>query len=805
MAFISALSHKRRIFSSVFIIIGLFVLLISSYDLFRINESAHFGLHGEASPAGYILPGRSLKQEMTVGFSGRIDEVQLLVATYGRPDYHLNDATIRVQLTNLRNKKNASEDVPISEFVDNTFYSVNFNKALRVNSGDAIAIEMIALDTDDSNAPTIWLYSEQTLEEEPMSPAVAGNQVLSGSFGMSMTYSVFNFSQVYLAWALLVGVAVSLLLKKRAPHRVRLKKCRAFLKWLLVGVVFPIISFLVLQSMVLQESHLNKWNTLFPLVIYLGIFFAVYLVFGRFAWAYLLSNAMMLAVYIANAGKRGVRGDIFLPSDLFAVSEASKYAQADMIRFVMNSGLVIFIMLAVLLLVLVSRHFYVRIRRRFTLRILALVVLSVTLFTMMSRIVYDNNVLRDKYGITNIRWEQVQNVEQNGLYQVFLMNSDVLFVQKPEGYSEKAARLLIENVSEFSSVDDNPRVLATRPMPDNIIVIMNESFYDLSQIELQLAQYDDMPFVDSILANHISGQTIVPVIAGGTCNSEFEFLTGFSTAFLPAGSLPYQQYVHHQLPSMAAVMNELGYHTIATHPNSANFWNRDKVYAHFGFEDFFAGDSYNSIIGASGLNRGVYTDQAVYDLILQELDQSDQPTFFFAVTIQNHFPYELTEEEVDYIVTGDDPVSESVKGFLSLIRRSDAGFQYFIEALEARDETTVVLFFGDHAPPMGAGFYEQLPDERLLDKYATPYFIYATSDYELAYSGPQYERISLNYLGCYFLEILGVEFGALQTVLHDACVEDPVFSMYRMDIKADTDALRAYEMLQYYYLFGSGR
>lgn len=805
MALVASLLHKRKVVLSFCCILFMFILLIVSIDLFRDAESVDFGLHGTSAPAGYILPERSLRQELTVQFSGRIDEVKLLVATYGRPDYHLNDATVRVELTNLNTGRIVSEDLAISDFVDNSFYSIIIRKAFQVRAGDKIAVELIAVDTNESNAPTIWLFSELIMDNELVQPASAGSQRLSGGFGMALSYSLFDSSRMVLAALLLCAVAIVIFLSHRKPHPIRFNKFRALLSRVLVMVVFPVVTFLLFQNMVLQENHTNKWNIIFPLVAYLSLYVIAYLVFGRFGWAYLFTNAQFLAVYIANAGKRGVRGDVFLPSDLFAVSEASKYTQADMIHFVINSGLVIFLLLSVLIWQLTSRFLTARLRRYWGTRIISATLVFALFSTMMVQIVYKDDVLRDEYGVTNVCWDQNDNVEQNGLFQVFLMNSDVLFINIPKGYSQKAVTEVIENVSNRTHVDPNQGIVTSHSMPDNIIVIMNESFYDLSQVEPQLEKYDAMPYVQDLMQKNISGQTIVPVIAGGTCNSEFEFLTGFSSVFLPSGSLPYQQYIHQSIPTLSTVMKDMGYKTIATHPNSPSMWNRDRVYDLFGFDDFYSSGTYGALIGEAGMNRGVYTDRSVYDIVLNEIDQSDAPTFVFAVTIQNHFPYSLIGDEVEYNVTGEDELDPDVKGFMNLIRQSDEDFRYLIEALERRDETTVVLFFGDHAPPMGAGFYEQLPDDRFLDKYATPYLIYATSNYKLAYDGPSFERLSLNYLGYYFLDVLGVDTGIFHAVLRDAYKEDPIFSIYREDIATDTTDLKDYEMLQYYYLFGKSQ
>ena len=66
-----------------------------------------------------------------------------------------------------------------------------------------------------------------------------------------------------------------------------------------------------------------------------------------------------------------------------------------------------------------------------------------------------------------------------------------------------------------------------------------------------------------------------PEFGGMTANVEFEALTGFSNAFLPAGSIPYQQYVRAPTPSMATFLKSEGYETRAIHPGTNWFWNRD--------------------------------------------------------------------------------------------------------------------------------------------------------------------------------------------------------------------------------------
>ena len=55
-------------------------------------------------------------------------------------------------------------------------------------------------------------------------------------------------------------------------------------------------------------------------------------------------------------------------------------------------------------------------------------------------------------------------------------------------------------------------------------------------------------------------------LEGNTANSEFEFLTGDSLAFLPAGSVAYQQFVKDETPTLVEQLKLQGYQTAAIHP-----------------------------------------------------------------------------------------------------------------------------------------------------------------------------------------------------------------------------------------------
>ena len=110
-----------------------------------------------------------------------------------------------------------------------------------------------------------------------------------------------------------------------------------------------------------------------------------------------------------------------------------------------------------------------------------------------------------------------------------------------------------------------------------------------------------------------------PEFGGMTANVEFEALTGFSNAFLPYGSIPYQQYVRGPVPSLATFFRSQGYETTAIHPFEGWFWNRKHVYDAFGFDRFLSIENLPPM-----KSRGpLVSDDSLTDEIIRRADATE--------------------------------------------------------------------------------------------------------------------------------------------------------------------------------------
>lgn len=405
---------------------------------------------------------------------------------------------------------------------------------------------------------------------------------------------------------------------------------------------------------------------------------------------------------------------------------------------------------------------------------------------------------------------------KDGTVVAFLLECQYLSVDTPDSYSkQKAEELLAEFSDDKSSVlgENTEKTPSPEELP-NIIVIMNEAFSDLSILDEYVTNEEEIPYMRSLMngaENTISGYLDVSVLGGNTANTEFEFLTGDTMAFLPQGCIPYQQFVHNPIPTMASSLKELGYRTLALHPYGAKGWERDQVYQYFGFDQFYSQSDFSD----PHLLRKYISDKADIDKVIELYEQDpDTPLFLFNVTMQNHSSYTDAFDNFTPFIEVEGSDSFALNQYLSLLKESDRSLEQLITYFEQKDDPTIIVFFGDHQPTdsVVAPIYKlngrsvySLTEEELRLRYQVPYIIHANFDIEEARNVP----MSSNYLGVKTLETAGLPLNDYQLFLTEQYKTYPSVSILQMQDHTGTitsisdkgTKLESYEILQYYHLF----
>ncbi len=400
---------------------------------------------------------------------------------------------------------------------------------------------------------------------------------------------------------------------------------------------------------------------------------------------------------------------------------------------------------------------------------------------------------------------------KDGTVVAFLMQCQYMSVSMPEGYSDRAAEEILASVREK---EEGLQTGLTKEEMPNIIVIMNEAFSDLSILGEYSTNEDEMPFVRSLMDgqyNTISGYMDVSVLGGNTANTEFEFLTGDTMAFLPQGSVPYQQYVHGKTETIASSLKDMGYRTVALHPYLSTGWEREEVYGHFGFDAFYSQKDFENPL----LYRKYISDRSDIEKVIEIYEQDpDTPLFLFNVTMQNHSSYSDAFDNFTPQIEVESSDSFALNQYLSLLRESDKALEQLVYYFERIDDPTIIVFFGDHQPTdsvvspiykLNGKKVSDLSEEELRLRYQVPYIIHANFDTEEEQNVP----MSTNYLGVKTLQLAGLPLTDYQKFLVNQYQEYPSVSFLqiqdagknRYSIDKKDELLDDYQILQYYQLF----
>ena len=519
-------------------------------------------------------------------------------------------------------------------------------------------------------------------------------------------------------------------------------------------------------------------NYLLVVIMYF-VFFALT---GSFRVAYLTVNPVLFGFAVAHSYIMDFRGTPFLPMDFLSIKTAAGVANTYNYTptYKVMTAALIFIFIIIIGIKTKTPEYNLPtkiISRAFT-GTFALVLLILFYFT---------SVFADM-GVKPDFWNQTRGYHNYGFAFNFFANTKYLYMSEPNNYNPDALKEYVSSVVDTSS--DN-----TDPDEDdydkpNIICIMNESLADLSVLGNLTANEDYMPFMRSLTENTVKGNLYVPVIGAGTSNTEFEFLTGHTTAFLPSGSNAYMLYIKNPLASLVSTLEAQKYSSYALHPYYAAGWNRTSVYNYLGFNKFTSLENIMDISlmreyqengsdpnflqalveqyypGQNMLLRQYISDSYNYKLIIKDYENRDKsrPYFAFNVTMQNHGGYTtscVNFEESIYATSVSKNYNKANK-YLSLVKASDNAFKELVEYFEQVDEPTIICMFGDHQPSVETSFIAEVMGVDSLSglslkqeqaRHITPFIIWANYDIEER----QIDKLSSNYLSSLMLETAGVK------------------------------------------------
>lgn len=341
---------------------------------------------------------------------------------------------------------------------------------------------------------------------------------------------------------------------------------------------------------------------------------------------------------------------------------------------------------------------------------LVLVVLCFVSIPFSTKVLQNTGVLTSYFG------NLAQGYKNYGYIYGFATSVLDRGMSKPFGYSDETIKSILKETDMGENTIDSDK-------QPNIVVVLLESYFDVSEADFIETSEDPMPFFHYLESNYSTGHCRVPVVGAGTCNSEFEVLTGMSCQFFGPGEYPQKTVLKEtNVESIAHILGEIGYGTHVIHDNGGNFYSRANAFSMMGF-DTFTSKELLDITDYTPLGSWPL-DDILIPATLDAMNSTESTDFIYTITVGTHGDYPT------YQVIEDPAITVNAKGktqeqnwqweyYINMLRNMDNWMRDYVEALDSTGEDTLLIMFGDHLPTMGLTNDEVATNDLYLTKYVT--------------------------------------------------------------------------------------
>lgn len=231
----------------------------------------------------------------------------------------------------------------------------------------------------------------------------------------------------------------------------------------------------------------------------------------------------------------------------------------------------------------------------------------------------------------------------------------------------------------------------------NVIVIHLESFQQFL-IDKKINGQEVTPFLNSLYHGqdtYAFSNFFNQVGQGKTSDAENMLET--STYGLSQGSLFATLGNDNTFQAAPAILKQrAGYTSAVFHGNVASFWNRNNVYKNLGYQYFFDA-SYFDTSGDKATGYGL-KDKLLFADSIKYLQHLQQPFYVKYLTVTNHFPFDLDDEDKDSNFTTTNTESSTVDNYFVTAHYLDQSLQEFFSYLDKTGlaKKSIIMIYGDH-------------------------------------------------------------------------------------------------------------
>ncbi len=479
-------------------------------------------------------------------------------------------------------------------------------------------------------------------------------------------------------------------------------------------------------------TKLDPWALLYsylahPLILFLNLLPPVlllwlfYFLTGR-AWAGFLGSFIpTIGIALVNYFKIRLRSDPLLAADLRLAAEAGNIVGGYTLDL---SGLVWFSLFCFLAGLLFAVFLMPNGARGWRARLLGAGVCLLLIGAAVPTLYTSPEVYRRTENNRFINpWSDVEVFLSKGCVYPFLYSFRDMFPTPPEGYRKEDAAALLAKYPD-ADIPEERKI--------SVLAVMLEAFCDLTDFPALAAE----PGVEEVYApwhaleeDSVSGDLLTNIFAGGTVDSEWGFLTGYTAhGDFRKNTNSYVWYLKSQ-----------GYQTFGSHPGYGWFYNRQNVNRYLGFDEYwFTENHYGELV--EPVAAQFHSDGILMEELLGQLKEraAEGPCFSFSVSYQNHGPYDTASSSASWLTGGkwSAETENILNNYLSGVSETIGAVTELTAGLEELDEPVALVLFGDHKPWAGNGnsAYTEIGAnfdlgsiEGFYQYYSTPYVIWANS------------------------------------------------------------------------------
>lgn len=322
--------------------------------------------------------------------------------------------------------------------------------------------------------------------------------------------------------------------------------------------------------------------------------------------------------------------------------------------------------------------------------------------------------------IKTLSWNLQEAYHRNGLVLQCIQNIKLQGIEIPNGFTKDIYNKICKELDE-----NNETLNSVAQKYPNIILIVNESWFDMHQICNYTTEEQEMPFIHS-LSNSVTGYAINPNTTTG--NSEYEILTS-NSLYLRRNTVPFLEGNLSYENSMVKNLKQLGYETSAFHSEPGFSYNRVNTYQTLGFDNrTFLKDERKSF-SEDELVRGSISDSTLFGEIIKQYETADanSPQFIYCLTMQNHGGYSLGGVSGLSVYEDFGDYTEELEEYLGLLQYTDKAFGELVRYFEQAEHDTIICMVGDHAPVLASSIYNKdgTTYEKKVAMHSTPVIIWA--------------------------------------------------------------------------------